>query len=68
MGRSDEKRELRQLKRTIKRRGNKRLRSLQKKNLAKNPEEAHWYDGDYSEYSTKSMNGLFRKLAEDELG
>lgn len=52
-----DKREYRELKRTLKKAGNKKLRNHLKENLRKNPEESHWEDmPDYGKCKTKDMN------------
>lgn len=54
----DDKRELRQLKRTIKRAGNKRRRQALKKDLERNPEEAAHSEHDFGRLSSETLNGL----------
>ena len=54
----DDKRELRRLKRTIKRAGNKRRRQALKKDLEHNPEEAAHSEFDYGRLSSETLNGL----------
>jgi hypothetical protein len=58
MNQHDDKRELRQLKRTIKRAGNKRRRQALKKDLERNPEEAAHSDFDFGRLSSETLNGL----------
>lgn len=53
-----EKRELRRLKREIKRAGVQRSRRLLKRSLTSNPEEAQEAEIDYGRLSSASMNGL----------
>jgi hypothetical protein len=56
--RNDEKRALRQLKRDLKRAGNKRRRQHLKRELAENPEEAPFTKFDYGRTSSASLNGM----------
>jgi hypothetical protein len=53
-----DKREKRQLKRDIKRAGNKRRRNQLKRDLADNPDEAHHSAGDVGRLSSKEYNGM----------
>lgn len=53
----NDKREYRRLKREIKKAGNRDMRNFFKRQLNKNPEEAHWDEYDYGQKSTKGMNG-----------
>jgi len=53
-----EKRELRQLKREIKRAGNKRLRRIARETLSDRPEEAHETEPDYGRHRSADLNGL----------
>ena len=59
----DKKRELRQLKREIKRKGSKVARRQLKRGLEENPEEAHEAVVDYGRYSSEPLNGLDRQPA-----
>jgi hypothetical protein len=54
------KREMRQLKRDIKRAGNKKRRQTLKRDLAENPEEAHQTEFDFGRDSSRDLNGLDR--------
>jgi hypothetical protein len=58
--RSDEKRELRRLKREIKRAGNQRRRRLLKRDLIDNPEDAHARDFDHGRFRSAELNGIDR--------
>ena len=55
-----EKRELRQLKRDIKRAGVKRARLQLKRGLADDPEEAHEAKLDYGRHRSVGLNGIDR--------
>lgn len=55
----NEKRAYRQLKRELKRAGNKARRNYLKKQLRENPEEAHWDEFDFGLNSTEEMNGKY---------
>ena len=57
----DKKRELRQLKREIKRKGSKVARRQLKRGLEENPEDAHEAVVDYGRYSSEPLNGLDRQ-------
>lgn len=49
----------RELKRTVKQNGNKKRRSYYKKNLEKNPEEAHFCEEfDFGDCNSKQFNGM----------
>jgi hypothetical protein len=54
----DKKRELRQLKREIKRVGGKHRRRRLKQGLVEHPEEAHQDEPDLGKFRSASMNGL----------
>jgi hypothetical protein len=55
----DDKRRMRQIKRTLKRAGNKKVRKDIKDLLRENPEEASAKDEpDYGELETRRMNGM----------
>jgi hypothetical protein len=56
----DRKRELRQLKREIKRAGGKHRRRLLKQGLAEHPEEAHEDDPGFGKFRSAELNGLDR--------
>ena len=67
----DKKRELRKLKREIKRAGSKHRRRQLKRELADNPEEAHHSEESFGRNSSSGLNGLDndatrRPPAEDE--
>lgn len=53
-----EKRELRKLKRDIKRAGNKRRRQHLKRELTENPEDAPHSEFDFGRDSSATLNGL----------
>ena len=52
-----DKRQMRELKRSIKRAGNKRRRQQLKRDLADNPGEAHQSEFDFGRDSSAAMNG-----------
>jgi hypothetical protein len=52
------KRELRQIKREIKRAGSQRRRRQWKRELRENPEEAPYSEDDFGRFSTAELNGL----------
>jgi hypothetical protein len=54
-----EKREFRKLKKEIKRRGNKRLRSALKRDLEENPEITHLINPEIEKYVSQELNGKF---------
>ncbi len=56
----DKKRELRQLKREIKRAGGKRRRSQLKRGLAEHPEEAHVDEPSVGRFRSADYNGIDR--------
>ncbi len=56
----DKKRELRQLKREIKRAGGKHRRSQLKRGLADHPEEAHEDEPDLGRHRSAALNGIDR--------
>jgi hypothetical protein len=53
-----DKRKLRELKRTIKKRGNKTRRAQLKRDLVENPEEAAHSEEDFGRFSSANYNGL----------
>ncbi len=53
-----EKRELRKLKRDLKKAGNKSRRQHLKRDLVENPEEAPYSEFDFGRKSSKGLNGL----------
>jgi hypothetical protein len=55
-----EKRELRELKRTIKRAGNKRRRRQLKRDVIEHPEEAASLEADFGRYRSADLNGIDR--------
>ena len=57
----DKKRELRQMKREIKRLGGKRRRRQLKQAIVENPEGAHEATFDYGRYESAALNGIDRK-------
>ena len=58
----DNKRELRQLKREIKRAGSQRRRRQLKRDLAENPEDAPFSEFDFGRFRSADMNGIDRRL------
>jgi hypothetical protein len=59
MAERKDKKFYRELKRDIKKEGNKRRRAYYKQNLEQNPEEAHWCDEyDFGGLSSKQFNGM----------
>jgi hypothetical protein len=52
-----DKRHYRKLKRQIKKAGNKARRAHLKRDLAENPEEAHWTEHDFGSSNSANMNG-----------
>jgi hypothetical protein len=52
------KRELRQMKREIKRAGSQRRRRQWKRDLREHPEEAPFSEADFGKYSTAELNGI----------
>jgi hypothetical protein len=61
----DKKRELRQLKREIKREGGKHRRRLLKQGLAEHPEDAHQDAPDLGIFRSSVLNGFDRRLSPD---
>ena len=53
-----DKKQLRQLKRTVKQAGNKKRRGKLKRDLRENPEEAHWSEPSVGGSSSETLNGL----------
>jgi hypothetical protein len=53
-----DKRRMRQLKRAIKRAGNKRRRQQLKRDLAENPDESHHAEADFGRDSSSGLNGM----------
>ena len=60
----DDKRELRRLKREIKRRGNHHARREAKRVIQENPEDAAAFSINYGRYSSATLNGIDRKPVE----
>lgn len=56
----DKKRELRQLKREVKRAGGKHRRRLLKQGLAEHPDEAHQDSPGFGKFRSAELNGLDR--------
>jgi hypothetical protein len=56
--RRDEKRQLRELKRKLKRAGSKRRRRQLKQDLAENPNEAQHSEFDFDRYRSAGLNAL----------
>jgi hypothetical protein len=59
---SDNKRELRRLKKAIKRAGNKHRRQSLKQQLRENPAEAHFADEDLGGRQSRHLNALDRPV------
>lgn len=55
-----DKRQLRRLKRDVKRAGQRKRRQQLKRDLRENPEEAHWSEPTFGHASSETMNGLDR--------
>ena len=55
-----QKRQLRKLKRDLKKAGGKRRRRRLRRDLTENPEEAHHSEADFGRASSATMNGLDR--------
>ena len=55
-----DKRQLRKLKREIKRAGTKRRRQFLKRDLAENPEAAHETEFEFDRHTSTGLNGLDR--------
>ncbi len=55
-----DKRQMRNLKRAIKRAGNKTRRQALKRNLAENPADAHESEFDFGRDSSAGLNGMDR--------
>jgi hypothetical protein len=53
-----DKRQLRQLKRTLKKRGNKHRRQQLKRDLAENPDEAAYSEEQLGRYRSETLNRL----------
>lgn len=53
-----DKRQMRKLKRTVKKAGNKKRRRQLKEDLRDNPEEAHWSEPTVGNLSSETLNGL----------
>ena len=58
MSMDPDKRQLRRLKREVKRAGNKRRRQHLKRDLEKNPEEAPYSEFHFGSDSSETLNGL----------
>ena len=58
----DDKRQLRELKRAVKRSGNKHRRNALKRQLQQDPEAAHVADEDFGGRESRNMNGLDRPV------
>ena len=52
------KRELREQKREIKRKGNQRIRRELKRAIAEHPEDAHAAEGNYGRFRSSELNGM----------
>jgi hypothetical protein len=53
-----DKRQMRKLKRDVKKAGNKKRRAQLKRDLADNPDEAHWSEPTVGRLSSEALNGL----------
>jgi hypothetical protein len=53
-----DKRQIRKLKRSVKKAGNKKRRKQLKNDLRDNPEEAHWTEPTVGNLSSATLNGL----------
>ena len=53
-----DKRQLRKLKRVVKKAGGKKRRQQLKRDLADNPDEAHWSEPTFGNASSQTLNGL----------
>ncbi len=62
----DRKRELRELKRAIKKAGNRKRRQTLKRDLRDNPEEAAHTEFEFGRDSSTGLNGIDRKARRDE--
>lgn len=58
MSRPDEKRQMRQLKRDLKKAGNRKLRQNLKRQLQENPAEAADAEIDHGRYRSAGLNGM----------
>lgn len=56
-----DKRKMRELKRALKKRGNKHRRQQLKRNLAENPDEAAHAEEDLGRHRSDTLNGLDRQ-------
>jgi hypothetical protein len=64
----DKKRELRQLKREIKRAGGKHRRRLLKQGLVEHPEEAHEDEAGFGKFRSVDLNGFDRRPTSEDGG
>jgi len=55
-----DKRKMRELKRSVKKRGNKHRRAQLKRTLAENPEDAANAEADFGGYTSETLNGQDR--------
>jgi hypothetical protein len=55
-----DKKSYRELKQSIKRKGNRKRRRAGKQNLADNPNEAHWFEEAFGKCRSEWLNGLDR--------
>lgn len=62
MNARDDKRKLRELKRAVKRKGNKHRRHSLKRQLRRDPEEAHLAGEDLGGSESRSMNAMDRPV------
>lgn len=53
-----DKRQMRKLKREVKKAGNKKRRAKLKRDLLENPEEAHWSEESVGNLSSQTLNRL----------
>jgi len=61
----DRKREMRELKRAIKKAGNRKRRQTLKRDLRDNPEEAAHTEFEFGRDSSTGLNGIDRKATRD---
>lgn len=61
----NQKRFYRQLKRSLKKTGNRNVRNYLKRQLHDNPLEAHWAEYSFGHHSTEGMNGEFHDRTRD---
>jgi hypothetical protein len=67
MVKHDDKRQMRALKRAVKRAGNKHRRQELKRQLRDNPEDAHLAEEDLGGCESSTLNGLDRPVGPDSV-